>query len=55
MSTSDAIDHYNSTLRSIADKHAPLKERIITVRPKNKWMTDEIKVAKAYRRKLEKK
>jgi hypothetical protein len=47
------LHQYESALTSVLDQHAPLKEHIITVRPSAPWYTDEIKVAKIKRRKLE--
>ena len=36
------IDQYNVGLASLLDKHAPLRQREITVRPENFWSTGEI-------------
>ena len=47
------IDQYNSTLKSILEKHAPLKTRCITIRPANPWYSPEIADAKRLRKKLE--
>ena len=50
----DAMVHqYNSTLRSLLDKHAPLKSNIFPVRHMIPWYSDEIEDAKQQRRKLE--
>ena len=40
------IDQYNSTLSSLLDKHAPLMEKTITIRPSAPWMTDELRIEK---------
>ena len=50
---STAIDSYNSFITSIADKHAPLKKRQVTIHPDAEWYNDELKVEKQKRRKLE--
>ena len=47
------IDQFNSTLQSMIDNHAPIIRRSGTLRPYAPWFTDEIKVAKSKRRKLE--
>ncbi len=48
------LQKYDSTLTSILDKHAPVQTKVITVRPREKWLTEEILIEKRYRRKLEK-
>ena len=48
-----AIDQLNSTLQAIIDNHAPIIRRSVTLHPYAPWFTDEIKVAKRKRRKLE--
>ena len=37
---------YNSTLRSLMDKHAPLKTRVVPMRKETKWFNDDIRCAK---------
>ena len=44
---------FNSTLTELANKHAPLCQRRVTVRPRAPWYNDEIAAAKRLRRKLE--
>ena len=50
-----AVSRYNSGLAELLEKHAPLKTRLITVRPDSKWYTPEIAAAKKLRRSLERK
>ena len=50
---SDLVAQYNSTLVELADKHAPLCQRHVTVRPRASWYNDEIAAAKRLRMKLE--
>ena len=38
-----SIDIYNTVLRKIVEKHAPLQEKKITVRPQTQWYMEEIK------------
>ena len=47
------VNCYYKTLRSLLDKHAPEKSRIMTIRPAAPWYSDTIKREKAKRRKLE--
>ena len=35
---------YNSELSSVLDKHAPLKSRMVTIRPAAPWFSEEIKL-----------
>ena len=51
----DLVKCYNSTLKDILDKHAPLISRSIKERPRVPWFNEEIKMAKRERRKAEKK
>ncbi len=54
--TSDAatiVAHYNTTLTTILDKHAPVKEQTVTIRPDTAWYTEHIHNLKQERRKLE--
>ncbi|CAH3141601.1 unnamed protein product [Pocillopora meandrina] len=44
---------YNKTLIAVLDKHAPVKNRTIVMRPQVPWYTDEIRQAKRERRKAE--
>ena len=37
---------YNKTLIAVLDKHAPVKNRTIVMRPQVPWYTDEIRQAK---------
>lgn len=46
---------YNCVLRELLDKHAPLKDKTITVHPVAPWYTDEVKKAKSEKRKAERK
>ena len=47
------VQEYNSILTGLLDKHAPVKKRVLTLRPNAAWYTDDIKQEKAKRRKLE--
>ena len=46
---------FNATLKSVLDKHAPLKNKVITERTRVPWFNEEIKEAKRKRRKAERK
>ena len=46
---------YNSTLTSLLDKHAPMKEKVVVCRQRLPWFNSEIKCAIRTRRKAERK
>ena len=50
-----AVNNYDEVLRSVMDKYAPVKERVITVRPFARWYTAEVTAEKQKRRRLERK
>ena len=49
------MECYNSNLKSVLDKHAPLKTKVNVESPRVPWFNEEIKDAKRKRRKAEKK
>ena len=49
------MNNYDEVLRSLLDKYAPVKERVITVRPFAPWYTAEVTAEKQKRRRLERK
>jgi hypothetical protein len=49
----DLVTCYNTTLSGLLDKHAPLKEKTITVRPRVPWFNVMVKEAKQICRKHE--
>ncbi|GFS10094.1 ATP-dependent DNA helicase [Elysia marginata] len=51
----DMVVSYNSKLKYLIDRHAPIKSRSLTSRPSALWMSLEIKQAKAERRQAERK
>ena len=50
---SELCDQYDSVVSSILDKHAPLRKRVITSRPRAPWYSQEIKEQKVICRRLE--
>ena len=48
------VHQYNKVLLELIEKHAPLKIRQVTDRPKVPWINQDFKVAKIKRRKIEK-
>ena len=46
-------NRFQKLLMNLIDKHAPLRERIVTVRPKAPWYNSEIDTAKRLHNKLE--
>ena len=49
----ELCDQYDSVLLSILDKHAPLRTKIITLRPNAPWYSEEIRKQKSNCRKVE--
>ena len=47
------VRQYDAAVSSLLDKHAPSKRIYVVDRPMNDWMTDDILVLKALRRKYE--
>ena len=48
-----SVNQYNQILGKLLDKHAPLKETTVTLRPSAPWYTDEVDEAKRVRRQKE--
>ena len=46
---------YNTELNKIMEKHAPEKMKMITLRPEQKWMSEDLKNMKRKVRSLERK
>lgn len=51
----DLVEAFNSGIRDLIDKHAPLQTKVITKRPNAPWYTEELREAKQKRRKAERK
>ncbi len=49
------MDCYNNCLNTVLDKNAPVVTKDIPVRDRRPWYTEEIRVEKQLRRKLERK
>ena len=47
------VEQYNKTLEALLDSHAPLKRKMVTIRPHTPWYTEEIATEKRKRRSLE--
>ncbi len=47
------VKQYDTDLRVVLDKHAPLRQHVVTIRPNSEWYNDDIKKEKQVRRKLE--
>ena len=50
---STSVHQYDSVLTALLDKHAPLRKRVLILRPNAAWYTNEIREEKTKRRKLE--
>ena len=53
LSINERCIQYHTLLASILEKHAPLKTKAIILRPHAPWYTDDIRVQKSRRRRLE--
>ena len=49
----DLCDQYDSELRKVVESHAPMKTRLVTLRPSAPWYSEEIVAEKRIRRQLE--
>ena len=49
------VNNYDEVLPSLLDKQAPVKERVVTVRPSAPWHTAEVTAEKQKRRQRERK
>ena len=47
--------HYDTVLQSLLERHAPLKTKLVTIRPSAPWSTQEVKEEKTKRGRLERK
>ena len=52
---SEAFRQYNETLEKIYEKHAPLKSKVVTIRPNVLWYNETIRQAKRERKRAERK
>ena len=52
-SVDDLVETYNEKLTSLLDNHAPVRNKVVTLRPKSPWFTPEIKEQRAKRRRLD--
>ena len=49
------VNNCDEVLRSLLDKHAPVKQQVVTVRPSAPWYTAQVTAEKQKRRQLERK
>ena len=47
------VDQYNTVLGNLLDKHAPIRQRTVIVRPNTEWYSSDLHEAKTKRRRLE--
>lgn len=52
---SHSIEQYENVLCDLIDKHAPVKERSVVLRPSSPWYCDELRKAKRMKRRSERK
>ena len=51
----DLVNMYNKTLNDIMEKHAPVVEKEVIIRPRTPWFSEPIKKAKQMMRRAERK
>jgi hypothetical protein len=51
----EMVSQYDSVLRNLLDKHAPVIEKCIVLRPQTPWYTEDLLAKKRHRRRLESK
>ncbi|GFR81941.1 ATP-dependent DNA helicase [Elysia marginata] len=54
-SVTDKVNVFNTVLADVINKHAPIVNRKIVIRPNKQWYTDDIREAKKIQRSAEKK
>jgi hypothetical protein len=47
------LTQYNTGLVCVLERHAPLLKKLVTIRPDNPWETEEIRDARRFARKME--
>ena len=52
---SSLVEHYNKGMNELLDKHAPQKEKVITIRENTEWYNEKIATQKQIRRQKERK
>lgn len=55
MDLDSAVHQYDSVLLSLLDQHAPLRKRLVTIRPAAPWYSPKVAAEKRIRRRLERK
>ena len=53
LSLDDLVELYEKVLKSLLDDHAPIRKKVITLRPKTPWYSKAIQQQKVERRRLE--
>ena len=52
VSLEELVERYDTTHTTALDNHAAVKQRVITLRPSNPWIIDEIRRLKSKSRRL---
>ena len=47
------VDKYDSVLRNLIEKHAPVQTKLVPLRPNIEWYSDELRASKIERRRAE--
>ena len=51
----DLLENYDFLMRAVADKHAPIQKKLVIIRPRVPWYSDDLRRMKTQRRRLERK
>ena len=49
----DLVENYDLFMRVVADKHAPIENKLVIIRPRVPWYSDDLRRMKTQRRRLE--
>ena len=48
----DLVENYDFLMRAVADKHAPIQNKLVIIRPRVPWYSDDLGRMKTQRRRL---
>ena len=51
----DLVENYDLLMQAVADKHAPIQNKLVIIRPRVPWYSDDLRRMKTQRRRLERK
>ena len=51
----DLVENYDLLMQAVTDKHAPIQNKLVIIRPRVPWYSDDLRRMKNQRRRLERK